>query len=174
MAKMPRMKDRRQLITFVVVASCFFLPSALEAKRDVADYTLRLRILGSNWHHDRDGYHANGRGDLFDEQGTPHGVDFTYDCGDHLMASMGNESYPAKWKKPGQSVEVIFGQIGDKPNSLHACDVKLSEKQYVYFRGTQGLSTESAAEFMANHKSQAATVGAPGAADIPVSANPPR
>jgi len=44
-------------------------------------------------------------------------------------------------------------------------------KTYVFYSHEREISTESAQEFMARNKSQTPTIGAPSAADVPVSAN---
>ena len=137
----------------------------------ISDYTLRLHIYGTNWSHNGSGYHGFGRANLFDEQGVPHGVEFTYDCEDHLMGSNGNEAYPAKWKKPGRELEVIFGEIGAKPDEFHDCDFKVSEKSFVYYSHQHEVSTESAQEFLASHKSQMPSIGPATPGDVPNSAN---
>ncbi len=164
-------RNRFALVLLLVAAVC--TPAVLVAKRSLSDYPLRLHIYQTNWNHNGWGYHAFGRANLFDEQGAPHGVEFTYDCQDHLMASNSNEAYPAKWKKQGQSVEVIFGEIGQKPDQFHACEFKLALKSFVFYRHSGGLDTETAQEFMARHSNQAPSVGAATSADVPVSANPP-
>ena len=151
-AKMPIMRRNPIVPALTVVAALLCIPITLLAKRSVADYPLRLHIYGSNWSHNGFGYHGYGRANLFDEQGVPHGVEFTYDCGDHLMASSANEAYPAKWKKPNQSLEVIFGEIGSNPNSFHDCEFKVAEKSFVFYRHNGELSTESAQDFMAKHQ----------------------
>lgn len=144
------------------------VPTLLIAKKNLADYHMRLHIYETHWNQDRYGFHAFGRANLFDEQGVPHGVEFTYDCIDHLMASSGNEAYPAKWKKPGQSIDVIFGEIGANPDSFHDCEFKVAEKQFVFFHGEGGLGTESPQEFMAKHRKEAPTAGPAAPADVPV------
>ena len=154
----------------LIVLLC--VPLAVLAKKNLADYQMRLHIYETHWNQDRLGFHAFGRANLFDEQGTPRGVEFTYDCSDHLMASSGNEAYPAKWKKQGQSIDVIFGEIGANPDSFHDCEFKVAEKQYVFFGGRGGLGTESPQEFMANHQKQAPAAGAATQADVPVTAKP--
>ncbi len=165
--------SRHRLTTTMVVLMLFLcVPTLVEAKRNIADYALRVHIYGTNWNHNGWGYHAFGRANLFDEQGVPHGVEFTYDCADHLMGSSGNEAYPAKWKKPGQSIEVVFGEIGSNPDSFQACEFKVAMKNYVFYSAQHEVSTESAQEFMAKHKSQTPTTGAASPADVPVSANP--
>lgn len=158
----------RLLVLLTVVCAA----ALLEAKRNPADYPLRLHIYETHWNHNSFGYHAYGRANLFDEKGVPHGVEFTYECEDHLMASSGDEAYPAKWKKPGLSVEAIFGEIGQKPDQFHACEFKLSMKSFVFFRHNGILGTESPQEFMAKHPQQIPPSGAAASTDVPVSGNP--
>ena len=166
------MKRHPALASIAIVALVLCAPSIVEAKRVLSDYTLRVHIYGTNWNHNQLGFHAFGRANLFDEHGMPTGVEFTYDCEDHLMASSANEAYPAKWKKPGQSLDVIFGEIGSNPDSYHACEFKVARKAFVYYHGDHEVGTESAQEFMARHKSQTPSLGPATAADVPVSANP--
>jgi len=165
---MPRMKTNRFVVLFAA-AAVLCTPLVLMAKRNIGDYPLRLHIYQTNWTHNVYGFHAFGRANLFDEHGVPHGVEYTYDCTDHLMASNGNEAYPAKWKKSGQSIEVIFGEIGQKPDDFHACEFKLAMKSFVFFRHNGMVDTESAQDFMTNSSNQAP---ASGNTDVPVSANP--
>jgi hypothetical protein len=166
------MKASRFIAPLGALALLLCLPVSVLAKKLISAYSMRIHIYETHWNHSSTGYHAFGRANLFDEQGVPHGVEFTYDCGDHLMASSGNEAYPAMWKKPGQSVDVVFGEIGANPNSFHDCEFKIAEKQFVFYHTQGDLGTESAQEFMTRHKNQAPTVGAATPADIPVSANP--
>ncbi|HWB33262.1 MAG TPA: hypothetical protein VG714_08830 [Acidobacteriaceae bacterium] len=165
-----KVKRFAPLLAIIAVVLC--LPAVAGAKRNLADYTLRLHIYGTNWSHNGWGYHGFGRANLFDEQGTPHGVEYTYDCADHLMASSGEEAYPAKWKKQGQEIEVIFGEIGENPDKFHACDFKIAEKSFVYYRHNGLLDTESPQEFLGRHPRQTPSSGTAGADDVPRSANP--
>ncbi len=168
------MKNRRALFLFLVtVLVLVCVPAILLAKRSLSDYPMRLHIYQTNWSHNGSGYHGYGRANLFDEQGAPHGVEYTYDCDDHLMASNGNEAYPAKWKKQGQSVEVIFGEIGQKPDQFHACDFKVALKSFVFFRHNGELDTGTPEELLAKHSNQTPSTGPAAATDVPVSANPP-
>ena len=167
----PSMKRHTLVASLAAIALVFCAPSLVEAKRIVSDYTLRLHIYGTSWMHNQFGYHGVGRGNLFDGQGVPHGVEFTYDCEDHLMGSSGNEAYPAKWKKQDREIEVIFGEIGSRPDQFQACGFKVALKKYVFYSHDHDITTESPQEFMAKHQSQTPTVGAAGADDVPVSAN---
>lgn len=109
---------------------------------------------------------------FFDENGLPHAADYLYDCEDHLMAEPGNEAYPAKWKKPSQSIDVLFGEIGQKPDEFHNCEFKVALKSFAYYRGAGGLNTESPQDFAANHANQAPPHGPLTADDISRSGNP--
>jgi hypothetical protein len=168
------MKDSRFAASLGVLIVLFCVPASLLAKKSISDYNMRIHIYETHWNHNGWGYHAYGRANLFDQQGLPHGVEFTYDCEDHLMASMGNEAYPARWKKQSQSIDVAFGEIGANPNSFHTCEFKVAEKQFVFHGTGGGLETESAQEFMAKHQNQAPAVGTTTQGDVPVSANPHR
>ena len=165
------MKLKNLVAALAAISMLLGASTMMEAKRNIANYSLRVHIYETHWNHNQWGFHAFGRANLFDEKGVPHGVEFTYDCANHMMASDGNEAYPAKWKKPAQSIEVVFGEIGANPDSLHACEMKIAEKSFVFFRQGGGLGTESAQEFMAHHQGQMPSVGAASPQDVPVSAN---
>lgn len=160
--------------SLAVLAVLFCVPALLLAKTSLTEYNLRLHIYETHWNQDRFGIHAFGRANLFDQQGQPHGVEFTYNCDYHLMASSRNEAYPARWKKQDQSIDVVFGEIGASPGSYHNCEFKVSEKPFVFFRGGGELGTESPQEFLAKHPNQAPTTGAATPADVPDAANPHR
>lgn len=168
------MNDRRFSPLLAVLAVFLCVPVLMGSKKNLADYNLRLHLYDSHWTRDRGSYHAFGRANLFDENGTPHAVDYTYDCEDHLMAQPGNEAYPAKWKKPSQSIDVIFGEIGQKPDDFHDCEFKVAQKSFAYYRGSGGLNTESPQDFLAKHAGQAPPQGPLTTDDIPrsASANP--
>lgn len=166
------MNDRRFSATLAVLAVFLCVPVLMGSKKNLADYTLRIHLYDSHWTRDRGGFHAYGRANLYDESGMPHAVDYLYDCDDHMMAEPGNEAYPARWKKPAQSIEVIYGEIGQRPDDFHTCEFKISEKSFVYFRANGGLNTESPQDFMTHHAAQAPPRGPLTPDDIPHSANP--
>lgn len=169
----PIMRFSRFARPLFVLAVLVGVPLCILAKKNLSDYQMRLHIYETHWNHNRSGFHAYGRANLFDEKGLPHGVEFTYDCADHLMASNGSEAYPAMWKKQSQSIDVVFGEIGSNPNSLHDCEFKIAEKPFVYYRSRGELGTASAEEFMAKHQNETPSVGAASLADVPRSANRP-
>lgn len=165
------MKAPRIIVPLGLIALFLCVPATLLAKKSLSDYQMRIHIYQTRWNHNRFGYHAFGRANLFDEKGVPHGVEYTYDCADHLMASTGREAYPAKWKKQGQTIDVVFGEIGAKAGQFHDCEFKIAEKQFVYYGSRGGLGTESAQDFMAKQQNQTPTIGAATQADVPVAAN---
>jgi hypothetical protein len=168
------MRSPKFVIPLGVLAVLLFVPVSILAKKLLSDFNMRLHIYQTHWNQNRYGVHAFGRANLFDEKGIPHGVEFTYDCAYHLMASNANESYPAVWKKRGQSIDVAFGEIGSNPNSFHDCEFKIAEKPFVWYQNRGELGTESAQDFLAKRQKQTPTVGAATEADVPKSANPPR
>lgn len=166
------MIDRQFSALLAVLAVFLCVPVLMGSKKNLADYTLRIHLYDSHWTRDRGGFHAYGRANLFDENGMPHAVDYLYDCEDHLMAQRGIEAYPAKWKKPAQTIDVLFGEIGQKPDEFHNCEFKVAQKSFAYFADRGGLNTESPQEFVTNHASQAPPHGPITPDDIPRSANP--
>src|ERR1700733_15038207 len=111
------------LATFGV---CLLLSSSVMRgdSKNIADYPLRVHIFNKNettFYHNRNAEEAKGEGraNLF-ENGEVHGIEFTFDCDQKLKASFGYETYPAKWKKPGQSLTVLLPVFG-KNNAYFTC-----------------------------------------------------
>jgi hypothetical protein len=99
-----------------------------------ADYPLRIHIFRVSSHvHRRNGVvwwvDGDGRANLF-ENGNPAGIDFAYRCSDRFMDSSGYETYPAKWRHPGQSLVILTHQIGS--DSTEPCVLKVDVKEFVY------------------------------------------
>jgi hypothetical protein len=127
------------------------------AGKNLADYPLRVHVFGRNettFYHMRAEEEAKGEGraNLF-ENGEAHGVDFQFDCSKRLMASSGYETYPARWKKPNEQLEVLIPEFG-KANSYSTCTFKVQMKDFAYFRRNGMLESESITafkEWMAKH-----------------------
>ena len=125
--------------------------------KNIADYPLRLHIFNRNettFYHNRaeDEAKGEGRANLF-ENGEVHGVEFTFDCNEKLKASFGYETYPVKWKKPGQELTALLPVFG-KSNAYFTCDLKTAVKDFAYFARNGKLESESPAQFktwMVNH-----------------------
>lgn len=71
------MKASRLAASLGIVVVLLCVPASLLAKKRLSDYPMRLQILQTHWNHNAWGFQAFGRANLFDERGTPHGVDFT-------------------------------------------------------------------------------------------------
>jgi hypothetical protein len=123
---------------------------ALAAGKNLADYPLRVHVFGRNettFYHMRAEEEAKGEGraNLF-ENGEPRGIDFQFDCSRRLMASSGYETYPARWKRANQQLEVLIPEFG-KDNSYSTCPFKLQMKDFAYLRRNGALSTEPISAF---------------------------
>jgi hypothetical protein len=123
--------------------------SLLAESKNPADYPLRLHIFGRNqttFYHNRveDEAKGDGRANLF-ENGMAHGVDFNYECSEKVRASFGFDTYPAKWKKPGQELVVLMPVFG-KSNTYFTCNFKTDVKPFAYAASKEGRLAEEPAE----------------------------
>jgi hypothetical protein len=133
---------------------CLLLAStALHAEsKNPADYPLRIHIYGrsqTTFYHGRsaDESKGDGRANLF-ANGEVYGVDFSYDCSEKLRASIGYETYQAKWKKPNQELVVLLPVFG-KTNAYFTCNLKTGMKDDVYVTHNGGMTSEPSSEFKA-------------------------
>lgn len=129
------------------LAICALLAAAsLAWGHSAADYPLRVHIYqhdGVSHYHagSLDGVDGEGRGNLF-ENGDPHGFDFRYDCGNRLMNSVSFETYPARWKKPGKTLEMLL------PAGGGTCNLRVEVKpDVVYHRHNRMLEEIPAARY---------------------------
>jgi hypothetical protein len=135
------------------LAACLLLSTVvLAGGHNAADYPLRVHIFNFNSHshyygttRTLDWVDGEGRANLY-ENGEPRGFDFSYRCGERLRGSAGYETYPARWKKQNQSLEILLPQFG-KPGAYDACEMKVEMKDAVYYRHNGGLDEEPAAVF---------------------------
>lgn len=138
---------------FIFVVGVILLSAAAFAgKLNPADYPLRVHIFSYNGHshyYDRslDMVDGEGRANLY-EKGEPRGVDFSYRCSDRLRVSPGYETYLARWKKPGQTLEILLPVFG-KPGAADGCELKVLMKDTAYTRHNGMLGEEPAAKFKA-------------------------
>lgn len=137
------------------LACCLFLPTAaLAGGHNLADYPLRVQIFQFNAHSHYDGpsrtldvVDGEGRANLY-ENSQPRGFDFNYRCAERLRWSAGFETYPARWKKQNQSLEILLPQFG-KVGAFSTCELRVEMKDTAYYRGNTGLSEEPAVKFKA-------------------------
>lgn len=139
---------RRWAIAAIFVTTSLFC-SAQSSK--LADYPLRIHIFGRNettFYHMRMTEEAKGEGraNLF-ENGEARGVDFQFNCPQRLETSSGFETFPAKWKKPNQELEVLLPQFG-KTDKYDKCKFEVQMKDFAYLRQHNGvLGTEPVEQF---------------------------
>jgi hypothetical protein len=120
-----------------LLSLCLLLPVALQAEtKNPADYPLRVHVLGRNEvtfysHRYAEEAKGEGRANLF-ENGEARGVDFTFDCSEKLKASLAYDTYPAKWKKPGQELTVLLPVFG-RSNTYFTCNFK-NRRQRLHLR----------------------------------------
>lgn len=139
----------RQLLCFGFVCVSALL---IAESKNPADYPLRIHIFTRNqttWYHNRfnDESRGDGRANLF-ESSEPKGIDFTYDCSNKIKASFGYETYPAKWKKPGQELVVLFPVFG-KSGAYFTCNLKTDVKDFAYFAHNGRMGSEPISNFKA-------------------------
>ncbi len=119
------------------------LPVVAES-HNPTDYPLRIHIYRRNettFYHNRQAEEAKGEGraNLF-EGGEPKGVDFQFECDQKLQSSSGFETFPAKWKKPGQELVILQPQFGKA--GYDTCRLKVQMKDFVYVVHNGTLSSE--------------------------------
>jgi hypothetical protein len=139
---------------FASFAVCLLLsPRPLSGdSKNIADYTLRLRIYSKDsttFYSSRvvEESKGEGRGNLF-EGDEVHGVDFNFACDEKFKASFAYETYPAKWKKPGQVLTVLLPIFG-KANAYFTCNFNTALKDTVYNRNNGRMGEEPAARYKA-------------------------
>jgi len=135
----------RRLFALAIFASlAWFAPITHAESHNPADYHLRIHIYRRNettFYHNRQAEEAKGEGraNLF-EGGEPKGVDFQFECDTKLQTSSGYETFPAKWKKPGQELVILQQQFGK--TTYDTCRLKVLVKDFVYVSHSGNLTTE--------------------------------
>jgi len=145
----------RRIFLFVLggLLSCLVTATiARAAGHNIADYSLRVHIFQFNSHshyyqRSLDMVDGEGRANVY-ENSEPRGFDFSYHCSDRLMVSPGYDTYPARWKKPGQTIEVLQPVFG-KPGAFESCELKVEMKESAYYKHNGLLNEEPAAVFKA-------------------------
>jgi hypothetical protein len=132
---------------------------ALAAPRDLSAYTLRIHVFTTSWTgSEYGGYHGYGRANLIEGPAT-HAVEYTYSCGVKFVSSDPGEAYPAKWKKPGQSLEMLMGVIGS-PDKTKSCELKVTLKEFVYDPERGASRTLTQEEYRTEEANRAARLAA--------------
>jgi hypothetical protein len=139
---------------------CLFSSTvALAGGYKLADYPLRVHIFSFNSHshyYERQvsWVDGEGRANLF-ENSEPRGFEFSYRCGERLRKSDGFETYLARWKKPGRTLEILLPVLG-KPDAADSCELKVEMKDGIVYRWRNGAMVEQPAaqfkEWMIKHE----------------------
>jgi hypothetical protein len=121
---------------------------ALAGSRDPVEFPLRVHIFRAGEHsHYRhrmlEWVDGEGYGNLF-AAGEPRGFEFSFFCYERFPASVGYETYMARWRKPNRDLEILFPAMG-RPGAMHSCDLQVSMKDSVYIRRGGQLDEEPAA-----------------------------
>ncbi len=140
-----------------VFAFASLVATAAAESRNPADYPLRIHVFRrseTTFYHNHQTEEAKGEGraNLF-EGGVPKGVDFQFECDTRLQTSSGFETFPAKWKKPGQELVILEPQFGK--SSYDTCHLKVMMKDFVYVTRSGNLTTEPATvykQWMTKHE----------------------
>lgn len=140
----------RRALPLLSLTLLTFAPVVATAEsHNPADYPLRVHIYRRNettFYHNRQAEEAKGEGraNLF-EGGEPKGIDFQFECDQKLQASSGFETFPAKWKKPGQELVILQPQFGKA--GYDTCRLKVQMKDFVYVVHNGNLTSEPADAF---------------------------
>ena len=147
-----------QRVSFAVPFALLLLSApihrAFAAVINPADYRLRVHIYQTRWQkHPGGDVVGEGRANLF-EQSQPRAFDYTFNCSELFRASMGWETYPARWRKKDGELEMLVPVAGN-PGESKACTLKVvMKKDAAYYKRDRELNEEPASVFktwMAKH-----------------------
>lgn len=111
-------------------------------------FPLRVHVYQTRWEtHPGGNVDGQGRANLF-ENGQPRGFDYTFHCSELFRASMGWETYPARWRKRNAELEIRVPVPG-KPGTSNACTLEVVMKNAAYSKHNGQLKEEPASEFKA-------------------------
>jgi hypothetical protein len=120
--------------------------AAHAASHNPENYPLRVHVYAASnrvfysSNHSVEFVDGDGKGNLF-ENSEPKGFDFSFRCSREVTYSSGYETYPARWKKPGVSLEILLPIMG-KPNATDACELKVLMKDAMAYHTRNGVIYE--------------------------------
>lgn len=124
---------------------CFSTQVVADSKNP-ADYPLRVHVYQTRWQNHPGGVvDGEGRANLF-EHGQPRAFDYTFHCPELFRASMGWETYPAKWLKRDGELEMLIPVAG-QPGAHRECMLKVVMKSAAYYKRNGQLNEEPATVF---------------------------
>ncbi len=143
---------RFPFLRLAVAFGVFAAAALMHAKQiDPAEYPLRVHVFSHSGHshysHQMLDYSdGEGRGNLF-ENSQPTAFDFSYRCMERIEDSIGYETYMARWKKPGRSVEIMLPRMGH-PDQVESCELQLILKPGMAYVKHNGEVSEGPADAM--------------------------
>jgi len=141
------------------LAACLLLsPAVLAGGHKASDFPLRVHIFEHNSHSHYshrmlDYVDGEGRANLY-ENGVPRGFEYGYRCMERLRNSDGYETFMARWKKPGKTLEILQPVFG-KPDAAETCELSVEMKETAYYKKGGALGEESPEifkEWMVKHE----------------------
>ena len=133
----------------IMIAATTATIGAAQSKK-LDEYPLRVHIFRraeTTFYHMRVAEQAKGEGraNLF-ENSQARGMDFQFNCANQLQTSSGYETFPAKWKKPNQELEVLMPEFG-KPDKYDKCKLQVQMKDFAYVQHNGVLGVEPSERF---------------------------
>jgi hypothetical protein len=148
------MHARRSMVFASLLSIALLVPTIAKASKNVNDYPLHVHLFQVHWNGGGYwGYRGFGRGNLIDGTET-HAIEYSFECNEHPMTSDGPEDYAAKWKKQGETVELLMGEIGSQ--KTHTCELKVTLKPYVFERRNGIMYTVSEDDYKRQMTARAA------------------
>ena len=143
-----RLRFVSHLLLFVILSACC-VSDSFAAPRNPENYPLQVHIFDKHQHRNKRFHtnYGNGRGNVV-EGDQINGMEYTFDCIDSFLVSETDEAYPAKWKKPGLSLEILMGVIGSDTKT-RTCELKVALKDYVFARVKGKIVHQSMQEYAA-------------------------
>ena len=140
------MRRTHFLITALVVVFSAISPRANAAAPSPADFPLRVHVYQTKWQKQPRGFEGEGRANLF-EHGQARGFDYTFSCPEPFRASIGWETYPAKWRTRDGEL-LILVPVAGRPGAHSECLLKVvMKKDVAYYRRNGQLNEEPASVF---------------------------
>lgn len=120
--------------------------TGLAAQNSHTDYPLRVHVYEQKWQkHPNGAVDGEGRANLF-EHGQPRALDYSFTCSELFRASMGWETYPARWRRKDGELEILVPVMG-KPGAHSTCTLKVVMKSAAYYKRDGKLNEEPASVF---------------------------
>jgi hypothetical protein len=123
-----------------------------------ADYPLRVHVFSHSSHshyshRELDYSDGEGRANLY-ENSQPTAFDFSFRCMERIENSIGYETYIARWKKPGRTLEIMLPRMGH-PDQVENCEFQVILKPGIAYTHRNGevseLPTEAFRQWMVEH-----------------------